>query len=275
MPEIPRIRRIIVDLELDDNGARALAWSHRLARPLQVPIEAWLTITNASTERSSHDERAFEQDTLEVARTWLSERGIGVDAIHVASGSSDVELIKTASDGDIVVLGVDETEGLSGWALGSRSHLLAHNLRCPLVVVPPSPVAQDDGPIVVGDDGSDANTAVIAWAKGLADDLNRPLVSVFAYSPFYDTFDNAGDFGAEEHRAHASTDAIRADLAELPGTADDVLRDFAVETSAFLTIVGARQQHSLGGLLLGHVVDHLLHHPPRAVAVVTHAALHS
>lgn len=119
MPEIPRIRRIIVDLELDDNGARALAWSHRLGRPLQVPIEAWLTITNASTERSSHDERAFEQDTLEVARTWLSERGIGVDAIHVASGSGDVELIKTASDGDIVVLGVDETEGLSGWARGA------------------------------------------------------------------------------------------------------------------------------------------------------------
>lgn len=136
-------------------------------------------------------------------------------------------------------------------------------------------MAQDDGPIVVGDDGSDASTAAIAWAKGLADDLNRPLVSVFAYSPFYDTFDNAGDFGAEEHHAHASTDAIRADLAELPGTADDVLRDFAVEASALLTIVGARQQHSLGGLLLGHVVDHLLHHPPRAVAVVTHAALHS
>ena len=48
------------------------------------------------------------------------------------------------------------------------------------------------------------------------------------------------------------------------------LRDVAAELHAALIVVAAKVHHSLGGLLLGAVADHLLHRPTRPLAVLPH-----
>jgi nucleotide-binding universal stress UspA family protein len=269
-PHIPRVGRVIVDLDLDDRGAQALDWARGFATVLDVPLIAWVSTDRDSAEQTPADEQAFQVDTARSARRWIQERGPDVDAMHIAIGSVDNELVTSTRHGDVVVLGVDTTEGFTGWALGSRSHVLAHTLQCPLIVVPPGLPSPDDAPIVVGVDGNEPNTIVVDWAKQLAHDLHRPMLPVFAYNAFYDTFDNAGDVGAEEHAAHAEAIGERLELREFPGHPARVLTDVAGGTTAYLIVVCARHEHALGGLLLGRVVDRLLHHPPTPIAVITY-----
>ncbi len=272
--QISSIRRVVVDLDPhddDDRRFRAFAWARDFATKLGVPLVAWVSVSRDSAERSTTDERRFEVQAADITRGWLRERGGEVDEIDVAPVNDDTELLASTMHGDIVVLGVDATEGLTGWALGSRAHELAHSLDCPLVIVPPEAPASKDAPVVVGVDGSDANEAVVDWAKHLAKDLRRDLVPVFAYNAVYETFDNAGNYGTDERAARAEADAESVPLTEIPGRPAQVISDTATDTNAYLTIVGVRHDHALGGLLLGRVADHLLHHPPSPIAIITYA----
>ncbi len=241
----PSISRVIIGLDLDEHGARAIEWARKTASTLGVPLVVWLGVDNASTERAPSDEHTFETTATDTAREWLTRHNVEVDDIHVSPTEPAAALAEAATVGDLVVLGVDTTEGWSGWALGSRAHGLAHTLRCPLVLVPPSSMAADDAPIVVGDDGTQSSAGVVEWGSHFADHLHRPLVVA-----------SAGEASNET----ANDDA-------------DVLSDLAITSGAYLTVVGAREQHSFGGLLLGPVVDHLIHHAPRAIAILTHATL--
>ena len=91
----------------------------------------------------------------------------------------------------------------------------------------------------------------------------------------YDTFDNAGNYGEEEPRARAEAEAALVEFHERPGPPDEVLRDVAHDESAYLTIVGAHEHHSFGGILIGHMIDHLLHEAPGPLALLTHEYLES
>lgn len=275
---LPAVARVVVDLDLDQRGTRALEWACSTARALRVPLHAWVTVGNGSAERSIEIEREFEADTAQSTRRWLLARGVAVDELHIASGRLNDDLVASTKDGDIVVLGVDSTEGFSEWALGSHAHQLVHALRCPLVIVPPCAPSRDDSPIVVGVDGTDANGRVLRWATRLAQDLQRHLLPVFAYNTLYDTFDNANDNAND----NADTDdeneksvgrPCDARLEELPGRPADVLGDVSLDTTAYLTVIGARHEHALRGLLVGSVVDHLLHHAPRPAAIILYGAM--
>ncbi len=47
-----------------------------------------------------------------------------------------------------------------------------------------------------------------------------------------------------------------------------MLADVSLDTVAYLAVVGVRTEHSLRGLLVGSVVDSLLHHAPRPIAII-------
>jgi nucleotide-binding universal stress UspA family protein len=266
----PVVSRVIVVLERNDRGVQAFEWSRQFATVLGAPLIAWVGVDNHSAEHSIDDEHMFETDTAGATRSWLEQRRGEVDEIRVVE-SVDEDLVSSGEHGDVVVLGVDATDGITGWALGSRSHGLAHRLLCPLIVVPPGLAPPVDAPIVVGVDGNDPNSFVVEWAKQLAADLHRTLLPVFAYNPIYDSFDNEGDYGAGEHAARHEAASEEVALTESAGSAPEVLVDVATASTAYLTVVGAKREHALGGLLLGKVVDHLLHRPPSPVAVITYA----
>ena len=273
---LPAVARVVVDLDLDQRGTHAIEWACSTARALHVPLNAWVTVGSRSAERSieSESESELDADTAHSARRWLLARGVAVDELHVASGRLDDDLVASTKDGDIVVLGVDSTEGFSEWALGSHAHQLVHALLCPLVIVPPCGPAPDNSPILVGVDGTDANGRVLQWATRLADDLRRKLLPVFAYNTFYDTFDNAdANADADAENEEPVGRACDSMLKELPGHPAEVLTDVSQATIAYLTVIGARHEHALRGLLVGSVVDHLLHHAPRPVAIVSYGAM--
>jgi nucleotide-binding universal stress UspA family protein len=265
------VRRVIVDI--DEPSESAIEWARLTADSLGVPLIAWATVQRQSAERSPDDEARFESDRAQAAHEWLLERSIDVDEVRVAVGDRDVELVNQTGPGDVVVVGIDRSEGLSGWALGSRAHGLAHELSCPLVVVPPGELPTNDAPVIVGVDGTDANACVVEWAESIALLMHRPCREVFAYKPIYDTFDNEGDYGSDELAARQQARVRSSPITEVPGDPSTVLIAEASGGGAFLTVVGARSEHSLDGLLLGSVPDHLLHTAPGPVAIITYASL--
>ena len=263
-PASPIGGRVLVASELHERGDRAVRWARNLAIGLGVPLDVDVPMMNASTEHDPDTERMFENQTVDLVRNHLDDEGVDADSVIVIDGDFEAGIVGAAEPGDLVVIGVRHHEGATRWALGSRPHELAHRLRCPLVLVPPLDRTPDDGPVVVGVDGSDQNRVVVDWAKAIAAALGRPVEAVYAPDAMYDTFDNAGDYGDEERKARLEAEMEGVPLLERSGEPDQVLREFAQEQRAALTVVGAR------GAMLGRVVDHLVHTPPGAIAIVTH-----
>ncbi|MGE0000181.1 MAG: universal stress protein [Ilumatobacteraceae bacterium] len=260
-------------LERDDAGARAARWASRFADDLQVGIAVVTPLGRDSAERAPEDLQEFVDDAAGAVSSWLSERGMTCEDVEVVDGDFVDGVAARARVDDLVVLAVDDEEGFTGWALGSDAHKLAHELPCPMVVVPPSAVLDAGAPVVVGVDGTTANRATLDWAASLASALHRPVGSVHATDPVYDTFDNAGNYGVQEAMARLESAADHAPIVEAPGEPDEVVREVAHDERAYLTVIGTRDMGSLGGRLLGSTADHLLHEPPGALAIITHDAL--
>jgi len=266
----PTVARVLVDLVLDERGASAARWAHRFATDLGAPIIAWVMVGNESAERSIGTEREFEAETAVSARVWLHSEDIVVDELCIASGARDADLVASVQAGDVVVLGVDSTEGFSPWALGSHARELVHALRCPLIIVPPGAPARDMAPIIVGVDGTDDNGRVLRWATRLAGALRRELVPVFAYGG-----DNYTAISSAHRNPSEADSPEGVGLDEVPGRPARVLRDVSLDTVAYLTLVGARSEHSFRGLLVGSVVDSLLHRAPCPIAIIPRSPVHS
>jgi nucleotide-binding universal stress UspA family protein len=264
-------RRLVVVLDLDDRGRRAAQWARAAATSLAVELVALTKVSDSSAEHSPGDEAIATADTKKAALAHLDDEGIEVDDVLVCDTSLDDGAVAVAGEDDLVVIGAHSHEGVTRWALGSRPHDLAKRLRGPFVMVPPdSVVVADDSPVVVGVDGTEANRTVVDWTKAFASGLGRPVYAAYARDSMYDTFDNAGDLGPEERHARVEADSEGLALHERPGKPIDVLRDVAHDTQAFVTVVGAHEEHSLGGALVGNLVDQLMHEPPGPLAVLTH-----
>jgi nucleotide-binding universal stress UspA family protein len=242
----PTVARVLVDLVLDERGASAARWAHRFATDLGAPIIAWVMAGNESAERSIGTEREFEAEIAASAGVWLHSEDIVVDELCIASGARDADLVASVQAGDV------------------------HALRCPLIIVPPGAPARDMAPIIVGVDGTDDNGRVLLWATRLAGALRRELVPVFAYGG-----DNYTAISSAHRNPSEADSPGGVGLDEVPGRPARVLRDVSLDTVAYLTVVGARSEHSFRGLLVGIVVDSLLHRAPCPIAIIPRSPVHS
>ena len=262
--------RVLTVFRTDTNAATAARWASELARKLSVPLAVIDAVTNPSSEHDVDDERRFEAEVSRKLDSWADEHGIETGDHIVTEEDEHAFLVSHTQPNDVVIMPSHRHEGFSSWAIGSPFHALAHEITCPLIMVPPGSEARQGAPIVVGLDDSDANEAVVAWAITMASSLDRLVDAVYARDPMYDTFDSAGDKGPAERRARLAAEHDGVAIDERPCDPAVVLRDRAHESSAFLTVIGTRDHHSLGGLLLGRVVDHLMHEPPGPLAIVAH-----
>jgi nucleotide-binding universal stress UspA family protein len=269
----PRITRVIVALELDERGQLAARWGRRLATDLGVDLEVIGSKLNATVERDRDVDRRLLAESTDELANWLGSGGIVADSLIVAETSLEDEIMSEVGVGDLLVMGVHHREGVTSWALGSLPHDLAHRLTCPLVLIPPDAVIPEgDAPVLVGIDGSDHNRRVVEWSKVFAAAVGRPLEAVYGRDPMYDTFDAAGNLGDAEWEARLEAEMEGVLLHERADLAEHALRDVAHERHAYLTVVGVREHHSLGGVLLGRLVDHLIHTPPGPIAILSHDA---
>lgn len=181
----------------------------------------------------------------------------------------------------LVVVGSRGRGGFSSLALGSVSqHVAAHGSSNVVVI---RGVADPDGEVVVGVDGSEPSRVALAWAAEEAQLRNRTLRAVMAWSwlvpvgehgrvPFH------AEWGQEE-----ADEALRAIVADVLGS--DPGLDIELEAvcglpavtliergeGAALLVVGPRARSM--GTPLGSIALQMLHHAPCPLAIVRCASM--
>ncbi|SCK15740.1 universal stress protein [Streptomyces sp. WMMB 322] len=191
-----------------------------------------------------------------------------------------VELSRSAS---MIVVGHRGLGEFTGLLLGSvASHLAAH-AHCPVMVLRGTP--NPSGPVVVGVDGSPANSSAIAFAFAEASLAGADLRAVHVWSewsvPPTPPRDKSPAYAKKPGELKDEEEALLAEA--LAGTGEKY-PDVQVERrtlrgrtrqelmsaaeGARLLVVGARGRGGFAGMLLGSVSQALLRHAPCPVAVV-------
>jgi nucleotide-binding universal stress UspA family protein len=256
---------------------RAATWAADLTGLLHGDLEIVEAYARRSAEESPAVALDLQERSVEELKRWAVAHQLATVPIRTMERDPEEALVLAARDrgADLVVIGSEDEEGVTSFGFGSIAHRLAHHLHCPLIVVPPGDTIIEHGTVVVGVDGSTGSEQALQWASQLAAAVDGRVVAVSSVERSHTTFESSGD-GApgetpavEQRRvgdAGASIELIERCGSDPAGT----LRDVAAESNAALIVVSAKLHHSLGGLLLGAIADHLLHRPTRPLAVLPH-----
>jgi nucleotide-binding universal stress UspA family protein len=227
-----------------------------------------------------HDAERIVADAVAHAR---SAGAVGLDVSgEVVTGAAAAVLLAEARDAALVVIGDRGLGGFSGLLLGSVAVQLAAHAPVPVMVV--RGTEHQDGPVVVGVDGSGDSDLAIGFAFEEAAFRNADLRAVHAWT--HPIASEPGDMLPLVYDVDDVTDEATRLLAEaLAGWRDRYpevkvsrilvrgrARQALVEesTRAQLLVVGARGRGGFTGLLLGSVSQTALHHASCPVAVVRH-----
>ncbi|MEG3630812.1 universal stress protein [Streptomyces poriticola] len=187
----------------------------------------------------------------------------------VVDGSAVAVLEAESRAADLVVVGSRGTGGFLGMLLGSTAVSLAAHGRCPVLVVRETPA--EDGPVVLGVDGSPVGEPAIGFAFAEAALRGAEIVAVHAWLPEYAPV-GTGVESAERLLAEALVGHSEAypDVSVRHEVTSGETREVLIEASrsAQLLVVGARGRGGFAGMLLGSVSQALLHHAHSPVAVV-------
>lgn len=220
------------------------------------------------------------QSRLEQAGQVAEETvpGLTVEKAEILAGAVPA-LVTESSHAAVLVLGTRGLGGFSGLLIGSTAVALTVRAHCPVVV---ARGAGEDGPVVVGVDGTPTGEAAIAFAFAEASRQETDLIAVHTWTDLVLEAAFAGSAAALDFAPLA--DQAEELLAErLAGWQEkypdvSVTRHVSRERAATallryaegarLVVVGSRGRGGFRGLLLGSTSQHLLHHAPCPVAVV-------
>jgi nucleotide-binding universal stress UspA family protein len=221
-------------------------------------------------------------DTI-VAKAVGIARGIAPDVVvrgEALLGAAAPTLVSASANGATVVVGNRGRGGFASLVLGSVSQQVALHAHGPVVVVRGRPDPQD-GPVVVGVDGSECSRQALRIAFEEASVRGTGVFAVRTYTLA------APPFGPEvppyvedaEERRQAEVAALEGDVAEWREKYPDVhVGCAAIEghpaevlagqsESARLVVVGNRGHGGFSGLLLGSVGLALSHHAESPVLI--------
>jgi nucleotide-binding universal stress UspA family protein len=221
-------------------------------------------------------------------RRWLGEaRAAAVEAApdvivetELVLGAAVPVLVREAADARMIVLG---SRGLGGFAqllVGSTALGTSTCAECPVVVVRGS--ATEDGPVVVGVDGSISGDAAAGFAFETAAAWGVPLVAVNAWTDFLEPglYDRTWPRPEWSRAQEAELSVLDQSLAgwrekfpdvrvERVVTEDPPVRSLLHQArKARLLVVGSRGHGLLAGMVLGSTTQALVHHSPCPLAVV-------
>lgn len=188
-------------------------------------------------------------------------------------------LAKVAEQAQLLVLGDRGRGGVAGLLLGSVAVSMAVHAACPVVVVRGRGSRAQDGPVVVGVDGSPASESAIAFAFAAADARDTELVAVHTWNnlmadPGFPTVHANEELEAPERELLAERLAgwseqypgVRVTEIVRRARTAPLLVDFS--TRAQLLVVGSHEHDALVGMVLGSVSHAVIHHADCPVAVV-------
>ncbi|BCB89550.1 universal stress protein [Phytohabitans suffuscus] len=199
---------------------------------------------------------------------------------EVVTGGISAVLIGESRRAFAVVLGDRGLGGFTGLLVGSVAVQVTAHARCPVLIA--RGTARENGPVVVGVDGSPHSDRAVAFAAEEAVLRKTDLRAVHAWTGPAST--RAGDMlplvydpelvGEDESRLLSEATAGLTERHPDLLVAHRVVRGRAARTligqshGAQLVVVGARGRGGFTGLLLGSVSQALLHHAECPVAVV-------
>jgi nucleotide-binding universal stress UspA family protein len=180
----------------------------------------------------------------------------------------------------MIVLGSRGRGGFAQLLAGSTALGTSTYAKCPVVVVKGS--ATEDGPVVVGVDGSIAGDTATGFAFEAAAAWGAPLVAVIAWTDFlepafYDlTWPRPEWSRVEEVELRVLDQSLEGWREKFPDvrvervvTQDPPVRSLLHHArKARLLVVGSRGHGVLAGMLLGSTSQALVHHSPCPLAVV-------
>lgn len=284
-------RPIVVGVDGSACALTAVRWAAQECVRHRVPlrlVHGYLLPTGGGHQEivvAGHEiRRAIEGQ----ARHWLDEAEtaaravapeVGVRTAMVLEGQVPL-LIEESRHARLVVLGSQGLGGFTGLLVGSTAVALTAHGLCPVVVV--KGTAVEEGPVVVGVDGSPASEAAIGFAFEAASTRDAPLTAVMAWTDFlvdsaYDTPRLAIDWSQVQEDEHMLLAERLAGWQEkYPDVHVDrvVLRDRPVRAllrlseKAQLLVVGSRGHGGFAGMLLGSTSQALVYHSPCPLAVV-------
>ncbi|QXV56442.1 universal stress protein [Amycolatopsis sp. TNS106] len=290
---------VVVGIDGSGSARRAAVWAAgeaakrgkrlRLVHVYTVPpVRMPGVVPSADAIRS-----AFEAQ----GARWLAEACEAVAARHpdlvVETAAREwapvATLIQESKTATLIVLGSRGLGGFTGLLVGSTAVALAQHGHCPIVVARgkrPEDVPPEDGPVVVGTDGSESSDAALAFAFDEASLRGTDLIVVRVWNEVTDH---------ESVRAHAlAVDPDTVESAERRAVDEQLapwlakFPDLSVETvvargrpvrallgfgeRAQLLVVGSRGRGGFQGMLLGSTSQALVAHSECPVAVVRPAA---
>ncbi|NKQ52067.1 universal stress protein [Amycolatopsis sp. K13G38] len=261
---------IVAGVDGSDSALDAVRWAAREAArrdaPLMLLHACYVPVPAPYTPIRLP--RSYGDALLDQGRDWLDQartaaREVADVPVRTAlrAGQAIDQLVRASAGAELVVLGSRGLGGLTGLLLGSVAVGLAAHGHCPVVVVRGEP--PEDGPVVVGVDGSALSDDAVEFAFEAALSRHVPLVAVHAH----------GDAGGDSR-------LLAEQLAPWQGKYPDIevrqevsaqsppeaLRDAA--EGAQLLVVGSRGRGGLAGAGLGSTSQRLLHHATCPIAVV-------
>jgi len=223
---------------------------------------------------------AQAKESLEQARALAEETapGLSVEVVDVQAGA--VPALVAESDGAAVLaLGSRGLGGFTGLVVGSTAVALVARSRCPVVVVRGP---GQDGPVVVGVDGTPTSEGAIAFAMAEASARGAELIAVYTWSDVLLELAFTGERDALDvsRIAEEGWELLAQRMAgwqeQYPDVriVREVVRERASKAllryseTARMVVVGSRGRGGFRGLLLGSTSQHLLYHASCPVAVV-------
>lgn len=266
-----RAQPVVVGVDGSESALDAARWAadeaHRLAAPLLiVNVYTWPVTGYPETLIAGHDLlKALKRGSDEVlAQAREAALAVAPDlevAVDSVPGDAVPRLRAHGERSSLIVVGSRGLGGFSGLLVGSVAVGLAGHVSCPVIVVRGEP---NDGPVVVGLDGSPLSEAAIGFAFEEAAARGADLVAVHAWrDPGPDAQELLTRWLAgwpERYPTVAVTHATPR------GRAAKVLMDHA--QGARLLVIGSRGRGGFKGLILGSTSQALVHHAPCPVAVL-------
>ena len=276
---------IVLALNGGTGSRAALDWVIERARTLQISLELTTVIDLARLPTTITKDRvlsAYEQMLMDSASRVRRDAPAVQVMTSVRRGAPLQELLNSAADADLLVIGTREA---AGSLYGTLRHQIAAGVSCPLVIVPTDWTPRN-GSVVVGVDDDETSHRAVAFAAREAERLGRELSIVHAWRiPTLLALGwlSAGASSYDEIRmAHAEVLAgvVERVRAEHPTV---VVRDTLEQGSAALVLTGAAEhaemvvvgthgRRMIAGLLLGSIAHDLLISMPCPVVVVPHPA---